>query len=291
MGRLRGPALLLATAAIWGTGFVAQRMGIRQLGPLTFGAARFVVASVALGIPALLLRGSRRDSGALTLRQSLRGGVACGLILFAASTAQQVGLVTASAGKAGFLTALYIVATPLLGTMLGKPSSKTIWGAVALALVGMALLCWRGGGGLESGDAWLILCAVIFAAHIQAVSRFAGSVDNLLLSWIQTAVCALCAIVGMFIVESPVWSDIAASWRPIVYGGVFPIGIAYTLQVFGQRGAHPAVASLVMSLEAVFAAVFGRIILNEVMDGRQMAGAALVFVASTAAAWAEVDND
>ncbi|MDR2657478.1 MAG: DMT family transporter [Oscillospiraceae bacterium] len=283
IGSMRGPLLLLATAVIWGTGFVAQRMGMRQLGPLTFGAARFTIASIALGIPTYLLRHVRKTAGALPLKGSMRGGIVCGVILFAACTAQQVGLVTASAGKAGFLTALYIVATPMLGTLLGQRSSKAMWGAVTLALIGMALLCWQSGSGLETGDIWLIVCAVIYAGHIHAVARFAASIDNLMLSWIQTTVCALCTVVAMLIVERPVWVDIAASWQPIIYGGVLPIGIAYTLQVFGQRGAHPAVASLIMSLESVFAAVFGRVILGEVMTGRQTAGAALVFIASAAA--------
>ncbi|GHU68602.1 transporter [Clostridia bacterium] len=283
VSNLRSPILLLLTAVIWGTGFVAQRMGMRQIGPLTYGASRFTIASIALGIPVYLLRNSRKKAGALSLKASLRGGVICGVILFMACTSQQVGLITASAGKAGFLTALYIVATPLLGTLVGKPSSKYIWGAVVVAITGMALLCWQGGAALESGDVWLIVCAVIYAGHIHAVARFASSIDNLMLSWIQTTVCALCTLAGMFIVERPVFADVLASWQPIVYGGLFPIGIAYTLQVFGQRGAHPAVASLIMSLEAVFAAVFGRIVLGEIMTGRQTVGAALVFAASAAA--------
>ncbi|GHU73838.1 transporter [Clostridia bacterium] len=284
---LRSPALLLLTAVIWGTGFVAQRMGMRQLGPLTYGAARFTVASVAMGIPVLLLRKARRKAGAPSLRESMRGGIICGVILFFACTAQQIGLVTASAGKAGFLTALYIVTTPLVGSLLGKPSSKAIWGAVALALVGMALLCLQNGGEggalLSSGDVWLIVCAVIYAGHIHAVAKFAAATDNLLLSWMQTTVTAVLTIVGMVIFEWPVVGDVVASWQPIVYGGVFPIGIAYTLQVFGQRGAHPTVASLIMSLEAVFAAVFGRLVLDELLTPRQTIGAGLVFVASVAA--------
>ncbi|MDR0396010.1 MAG: DMT family transporter [Oscillospiraceae bacterium] len=283
IGDPRGALMLLTTAIIWGTGFVAQRMGMRQLGPLTYGAARFGIASATLGVPAFLMRRARLKAGALTLRQSLRGGLICGMIMFAACATQQIGLTTASAGKAGFLTALYIVLTPLIGIPLGKPSTKAMWGAVALALAGMALLCWRDAGALEYGDILLIICAAIYAAHIHAVARFAGRIDNLLLSWMQTTVCALCTAASMIIFERPVWADVAASWKPIVYGGVFPVGIAYTLQVFGQRGAHPVVASLIMSLEAVFAAVFGRIVLGEVMTARQTIGAAMVFAASAAA--------
>ncbi|MDR1569709.1 MAG: DMT family transporter [Oscillospiraceae bacterium] len=282
--------MLLLAAIIWGSGFSAQRAGMERLGPMTFAAVRFCVAAVALTIPVMIFRRRLRGGLKTALRETLGGGFICGFLLFAASLAQQIGLVHATSGKAGFITALYIVLTPIAGMLIGKRTGRFVWVAVGFALAGMALMCIEPGFTIRQEDRWLMLCALIFTAQILAVDKYAPRSDGMLLSWIQVSVCAFFSVISMFIWEDPIGQaasrDIFSSWLPIMYAGVMSCAAAYTLQIYGQRGAHPTLASLMMSLEAVFAALFGWIILGEQMTGRQSIGAVILFAATAAAALA-----
>lgn len=278
-------AMLLFTAVIWGSGFCAQRAGMERLGPVSFAAVRFIIATTALVVPLLAFdRRGLRDK--ISLKRSSLYGLVTGAFLFTASLAQQIGLVHATAGKAAFVTALYIVLTPIGGMLFGRKTRGTVWIAVTAALTGMAVMCIEPGVTLGQGDLWLLLCAVLYTGQILAIDRLASAADVYVMSWVQTAVCAVLSTVSMFIWEKPtpgIFSDILASWFPLLYAGVMSCAVAYTLQIIGQHGAHPTTASLLMSLESVFAALFGWLLLGERMTGRQTVGAAILFAASVAA--------
>lgn len=279
--QLMGNALLLLTAFIWGVAFVAQSKGMDHVGPLTFNGARSLLAAVVLLPLAWVLR--RRSAHAappLDKRAQLLGGLVCGLLLFCASTLQQVALVTTDAGKAGFLTALYIVLVPVFGVFLRKKAPVAVWGAVALATVGLYLLCGVGSGaGFAPGDLCLLGCAVCFAGQIMAVDRFAPRTDPILLSGTQFLVVGLLSLPAMFIWEQPSLSGLQAALLPLLYTGVLSSAVAYTLQIVGQRSTQPAVASLLMSFESVFSVLAGALLLRERLSPAEGWGCALVFVA------------
>ena len=283
--QLRGGAMLMLTALIWGTAFVAQSVGMDYLGPCAFTAPRNFIGCVAL-LPVIALA-SRLRSGAQPEEaapapgtKALFGwGAACGLLLGGATLLQQAGMQTASAGKAGFLTALYIVIVPVLGIFLGRRPGLKVWMGVVLALVGAYLLSVKGGAGIASGDLLVIASAVVFSLHILVIDSVPAGVDGVRLSCVQFLVAGVFALVLALFLESFTWRDILSAWVPLLYTGVVSSGVGYTLQILGQRTVNPTVASLILSLESVFAALAGWAILGQALSLRELFGCALVFVA------------
>ncbi len=292
--KLQSDIMLLITAIIWGSAFVAQKAGA-TLEPFTYNGIRMLIGGLVL-IPVIFLfqkLGSKSDS--TTIRKSdeekqaekktlLIGGICCGLVLCTASTLQQFGLYfETDAGKAGFITSLYIVIVPVLGLFFHKKVRPLIWGCVALGAVGFYLLTMAGKGSgslaLSTGDLFVLICAVAFSCHILVVDHFSPKCDGIKLSCIQFLTAGIVGIVCMFIFENPVWADIVDCWLPILYCGVVSSGVGYTLQVLGQKHAEPTVASLIMSLESVFSVLFGALILHERLTLVEGIGCIVIFIA------------
>lgn len=281
--------LLGLAALIWGTAFVAQSMGMDHLGPCAFNGARSFVGAMAL-LPVIAVGDRLRrhaapeEAAAASWKNPalLLGGLLCGLFLGAASLLQQAGLQSTTAGKAGFLTSLYIVFVPVLGLFLGRRGGKKLWLAVALALGGAYLLSVAGGledgGGIGRGDGLVLASAALFSFHILVIDRFSPRVDGVKLSCLQFFVAGLVSTLLALTLEGGFyWEDLLASWGPLLYTGILSSGVGYTLQIVGQRGLDPAAASLILSLESVFAAVSGWLVLGQPLSLREMAGCALVF--------------
>ena len=282
--------LLALTALIWGCAFVAQSVGMDYLGPFTFNSIRCLMGGIVL-IPVLLLfkRNGRKKSqeqmaevagaGIGSRKDLIVGGICCGLALAAGSSLQQIGLVYTTAGKAGFITALYIVIVPVMGILLGKRVGLKVWIGVVLAATGMYFLCITEGFSIAKGDFFVFLCAAAFSVHILVIDYFAPKVDGVALSCIQFFVCGILCAVPMLVSEQPQISQIMEAWVPLAYAGVLSCGVAYTLQVVAQKNTDPAVASLILSLESVFSVLAGWVILGERLSGRELFGCALVFTA------------
>ena len=279
--------LFLATI-FWGTTFVAQRIGADYVGAWTYLALRSWIAVVFL-TPVVHAfdrfhdrRGTdnRRPRTADDRRKLLVAGIAAGTALCAASAAQQIGVAYTSASKAGFITALYVVLVPVLSMFLGRRPSAHIWACVAVSLAGMYLLCITGGGlRLQVGDAYELACALLFAVQILLVSHFSTRVDGVRLSRMMFLVVAVLSTALMFLLETPTLKSVLAALPAIAYAGIFSSGIAYTLQILGQADVNPTVASLVMSLESVFSALSGWLVLGERLSPRELLGAGLMFAA------------
>ena len=282
-----GSLLLLFTAMIWGTAFAFQRAGRGAIEPFSFVAARMALSAAAVGIPAFFL--SRRRAGRESSdpeqrrekrRATLLGGLCCGVFLGAASLFQQAGVFYTTAGKAGFITAMYMLLVPILELLLfRKRHGALVWGAVALGVAGLYLLCVTEGFSLARGDALVCVCALLFAGHILCCGHFAPRVDPLALSAIQFAAAALIAALAAAFFEQPTWAKLHSALWPILYCGLVSGGLGYTLQMIAQRHTDPAVASLLMSLESVFAVLAGALLLSERMSGREILGCALMFAA------------
>ena len=274
--------LLFLTALIWGVAFVAQSVAMDYIGPYTFNAVRSLLGGIVL-VPCVFLFGGRkkvdRTHGHTVDRPQdvLIGGVLCGFMLFLSTTLQQVGIQYTTVAKAGFITALYIILVPILGIFLKKQVSFQIWISVAIALTGLYLLCMQGSFSLGHGDLLVLLCSLCFALHILVIDHFTDRVSGVKLSCIQFFVSALLSSVLMFLFEKPALSEILAAWLPIVYGGVFSSGIAYTLQIIGQKGTDPTIASLILSLESVVSVLAGWILLGQALTPREIAGCLLMF--------------
>lgn len=274
---LSADLLLLLTAAIWGFGFVAQRLGMEHVGPFTYNGVRFGLGSMTL-MP--LLVGSRGREGLppLGLSRGLRavGTLALGLVLFAAASLQQVALLEAPAGKAGFITGLYVVIVPLLGVFWGlRPAPETALGAL-LAAAGLFLLSVTASFTLEAGDGLLLLSALCWSVQVLLVAWLAPRSRPAELAWAQFSLCSLLSLAVAAACEPFEAAALLAAAGPILYGGVLSVGVAYTLQVVAQQRAHPAHASILMSLEAVFAALGGFVILDERLSSRALAGCVLM---------------
>lgn len=282
--QFRGALLLTLTALIWGTAFVAQSLGMDYLGPFTFNGVRNFVAAVGL-LPVIAFlrrrqgKAEARGAAANSRKTFWVGGVLCGLALGVASSLQQIGIQFTTVGKAGFLTALYIVIVPLLGLLLKKRVALPVWVSVVIAAAGTYLLSIQEDFTIAAGDLFVILCAVCFSVHILLVDRFSPSVNGVELSCIQFLVAGVFSTIVAFLVETPNVQDILRSWGPILYTGLISSGVGYTLQILGQKDTPPAVASLIMSLESVFAALSGWLLLGQGMTGREAVGCALVFAA------------
>ena len=277
--KFKGIASLLLATLIWGSAFIAQSVGMDYMGPFTFQAVRGLLAVAALllliGLRDLRQNGKKPFFGDFKSKKLWKAGILCGIPLFLASNLQQVGLVDTDPGKSAFLTAMYIVMVPILGIFLGKRPSRMIPISALLAVVGLYCLSCVGVTSVSAGDLFLLACAFMFAVQILMVERFAGDTDPL----IQCLVCTVLSGIVMFAAEAPVWSQIVSCWLPLSYAGVLSLGIAFSLQILGQRHLESASASLIMSLESAFALLFGWILLGDTLTLWEGIGCALVFLA------------
>ena len=284
--RIISNILLLVTALIWGSSFVAQKAGT-ALEPFTYNGIRTLVGGVSL-VPVILIlskvgKGKTAEAVPKDKKSLILGGIVCGTFLAIASNLQQFGMYfDADAGKAGFITALYIMIVPILGMFLGKRVRPLVWFCVLLGACGFYLLTIAGKGvglTIEKGDLFVLLCAVLFSCHILAIDHFSPKCDGVKLSCLQFFVAGGLSFIMMLIFESPDINQILDCWFPIIYAGVFSCGIAYTLQVVAQKNAEPTAASLILSLESVFAVISGAILLGERMTGYEILGCVVIFIA------------
>ena len=276
----KSPLLLLLTATIWGVAFVAQSVGMDYVEPFTFNGLRNLLGALVL-LP--VIYGMSGKKAAAVEKKDTRtlwlGGVLCGLCLCVASSLQQIGIQYTTAGKAGFLTAMYIIMVPVFGLFLKKKCSPFVGISIVLATVGLYLLSIKEGFNIGKGDIYVILCAVVFSIHILVIDYFAPKCNGVKLSCIQFLVCGvLCSVIAL-VVEEPTISGILAAWLPIAYAGVMSCGVAYTLQIIGQKGMNPTVASLILSLESVISVLAGWLLLHQTLSAREIIGCAIMFAA------------
>ena len=277
--QLSGVIALSGATVIWGSAFIAQSVGMDKIGPFTFQAVRCFLAVVFL-FPASALFSKGKPFWKSWADPALwRSGVICGLALFAASSLQQIGLVYTDAGKAGFLTAMYIVFVPFLGLFLGQRPGRNALLSLIPAIVGLYLLSCTSVSGINKGDVLLLLCAVAFSVQILLIDRHCAGLDGLKLNCIQALVAAVLSVPWALLTETVDASRIASCWLPLGYAGILSMGVAYTLQIVGQKGVAPSAAALLMSLESVFAALFGWLLLHETMTRAELLGCVLVFAA------------
>ena len=269
--------LLLLTSLIWGLSFVAQSVSSESVGPFTFNGIRMLIGALVL-IPFALPYIRKHKGDREYWKNAVRGGILCGLCLGAASVTQQIGVGESGAGKGGFITSLYIVIVPFMSLAVGQKIRRTTWLSALIAMIGMYLISIKEGFTVSSGDLWLIACAVLFALHIMMIDRTGKDTDGIILSLFQFLTAGVLCSVGM-IAEKPEPSAILSAWLPILYAGAFSCGIAYTLQVIGQRYVRPSRAVFALSLESVWAAIGGMLLLSEKLSLREAIGCALVFAA------------
>ncbi len=275
---VKGDLLLLITAAIWGFAFVAQRVGMAHMGPFTFNALRFSMGALAL-LPFMLWRGRREGSKSnLTSKQLIWPGLLTGLSLFGGASLQQIGLVGTSAGKAGFITGLYVILVPLLGLFLGMRTHPAHWIGAALAVPGLYFLSVQADFTVSTSDLIVLAGAFLWAVHVQLITRFAEEVGPLRLAVIQAAVCGVLSGIAALIFETISFDGILDGLWPILYGAFLSVGIAYTLQVVAQRTADPTHAVIILSLESVFAGLGGWFLLNELFSLRDFIGSGLMLL-------------
>lgn len=285
---LSGSIFLMATALIWGFAFVAQSVAMDYLDPLSFMFARFALSGAILILAVLVRHASGLDgeSALRGVRKSMRrrtavlGGILCGIFLFAGSALQQFGVKETTAGNAGFLTAIYIIMVPVYGIFLGKKVSGKVWAAVLLAVLGLYLLCMEGGFSMRRGDFFCLMCAMVFPLQILAIDRFVKETDSVQLACVQFITVAVLSGAGAVLFEAPSAAAVLACLVPILYAGVLSGAVAYTFQIVGQKRLNnPTAASLLMSLESVFAAVGGWLILGQGMTMRKLIGCIIMFAA------------
>ena len=285
--KLLGNAILLFTAAIWGMGFAWQRLGMSDIGPITFTAAREIISAVFIGIAAFIINrinkrreGIRKDSFGMLRKNTLKGGICCGTILVAATLFQQMGIVYTSAGKAGFITAMYMLFVPILGFIVLKHRhSWTVWLAVLIGVVGMYFLCVNERLTFTKGDAMMLVCALLYSCHILTCDHFVENAEPITMSAIQFVTASVISTALAFMFEVPSIPQVMAALAPILYCGFVSGGMGYTLQIVGQKYADPTPASLIMSFEAVFAVLGGAVMLHERMSIREAAGCIIMFAA------------
>lgn len=304
--QIRNSLLLLLTAAIWGVAFVAQSVGMDYVGPLTFNCVRSLLGGIVL-IPCIWFLDRLRVSApeeSRKMRQDifqkenvsdrtklLTGGLVCGILLCLATNFQQVGIAYTTVGKAGFITAFYIIIVPLLGLFFHRKCGLTVWIGVFLALAGLYCLCITDTSVLSEaermiswlpvgkGDFLVFIGALLFSLHIMAIDHFTEQVDGVKMSCIQFWVCGILSGIGMFLTEEPHMAEILTAWQPIAYAGILSCGVAYTLQIVGQKGMNPTVAALILSLESVISVLAGLVLLGQQMTVRESLGCILMFAA------------
>ncbi|MBO5364579.1 MAG: DMT family transporter [Clostridia bacterium] len=288
--KLKGNLLLLLTAFIWGTSFIAQSVGVETVSPTAFIGIRCLLGSGVLLPVIFFLDNRRKEKGEPVQKMDknlLLGGILCGIVLYFASVLQTAGMVYTSPGKSGFITALYMVFIPIVRLFAGKRPSVAVWAAVAVAVCGMYLLCIDTDFSINYGDVLTLICAFFFTAHILVIDKFSPMVDGVKLSCLQFFVCGLIGIVAMFF-DTPAFrmDAVIACWKPICYSGILSCGVAYTLQVVAQKYTDPTSASILMSLESVFSTLstvvlvaLGWELTGGALSGREIAGCVLMFVA------------
>ena len=294
--KIKNALLLLLTASIWGVAFVAQSVGMDYVGPLTFNCVRCLMGGVVL-LPCIWFfdrKNKRKEQDPVipgARKTLIIGGICCGVALCLASNFQQFGIQYTTVGKAGFITACYIVIVPVLGLLLGKKCSPVVAGAVVLSLAGLYMLCMKGGElSVNKGDLLMLVCAFLFAVHIMVflcalafsihilvIDHFTELVDGVKMSCIQFFVSGILSGAAMLIYETPEWSQIIAAWAPVLYAGIMSCGVAYTLQIVGQKGMNPTVASLILSLESSISVLAGWVILGQRLSSKEVLGCALMF--------------
>ena len=284
--QLRNTLLLVFAALIWGTAFVAQSVGSGYMGPYTFLASRsWLACAFLLGLMAVRRVGQRRAGRRLPFwlhgKTLAVGGALCGVALFAASAAQQMGIGTTSTAKAGFMTALYVVLVPVCGIFLGSRPGPKLWACVAVSVVGLYLLCLAGRDSLAlTGGEWqLLLCAFLFTLQILLVNHFSPRLDGIQLSFAQFFTVSVLSTVFMFVFEQPTPEQFAGAAVSVLYCGIMSSGVAYTLQIVGQQELDPTIASLAMCLESVFSALAGWLVLGQTLSDTELAGCVLMFAA------------
>ena len=282
--RPKNAMLLILTAFIWGTAFVAQSSGMDFMEPFTFNGIRNLIGAASLLPCIVLFKKMNEKNGNVaavpgTKKDLIIGGVACGILLFTASSLQQIGLVYTTAGKAGFITACYIVIVPLLGVFLHKKIGWKVWLAVGIALVGLYFLCITESLSIGKGDLYVLFGALVFSLHILVIDHFSPKVDGVKMSCIQFFTCSILSAVCMALFETVNVSNLLHAWIPILYAGILSSGVGYTLQIIGQKGLNPTMASLLMSLESVFSVLAGWIFLHQALSGRELSGCILMFAA------------
>ncbi len=281
-------ALLMLTSIIWGLAFVFQRVGMDSIEPITFNAARMTIGAIFVSVVSYLndLRTKKAEISAenseadrkTTLKYTLIGGSLCGIFLTAASITQQIGLVYTTAGKAGFITAMYMLLVPIFNLIIFKKSgSAKIWISVIIGMLGMYLLCMKESFSLTLGDALVFLCAILFSGHILTCDNFAPKSDPIKMSAIQFIVTSVISWIIAFITEEPTVEKIVSAAIPILYCGILSGGVGYTLQIVGQKYTDPSSASLIMSLESVFAVIAGVLFLHEKMTLQEVLGCIIMF--------------
>ena len=286
--QMRQVVFPILAAFIWGTAFVAQDVCADAMGAFTFNGTRYFIAVLALLVVIAVMNGTKKDRPQLTpaekkasRKQLWLGGFCCGTVLAIASNFQQAGLVAGTdGGKAGFITALYVVLVPVFGLFLGRKGSAQLWVSMAIAVVGLYLLCMKDGfGSIQSSDWLLLLCAVLFSFQIMAVDHFSPQMDGVRLSLVEFFVVSVESTVAAFLFEQPAMAEFVTYAGPILYCGIMSSGVAYTLQILGQRDLNPAVASLIMCLESVFSALGGWLLLHQNLSFRESFGCVLLFAA------------
>ena len=285
--KLRNSLLLLITATIWGTAFVAQSVGMDYVGPMTYVCARSIIGMIVLlpviavlnrvGPPRAAETPEERRKGRKTL---VIGGVCCGTVLCIASCTQQLTLLHTTVGKAGFMTACYILVVPLIGLLFGRRCGLKHWCSVAIALAGLYFLCMTGGGfSLDLGTLLGLCCAFLFSCHILVIDYFSTRVDGVKMSCIQFLVCGLLSGIAMLFAEQPQLSAVLLAWKPIAYAGIMSCGVGYTLQIVGQKGMDPTIASLILSLESCISVLAGWLLLGQTLSMREGLGCVAMFAA------------
>ena len=289
--------LLLLAALIWGVAFVAQSIGAEHVGPFTFLSLRSWLGAAAL-LPLILIRGHAREKETAVSKEAhrekrgvlLAGSLITGFFLFAASAAQQIGIAQTTAGKSGFITAMYVVLVPVLSVLAGKRPPRRIWLCVVLSVCGLYLLCVRDGFRIGRGDLWTLACAFLFAFQIMFIARYAHRVDAVQLTCLEFVFEAFFATVCMLLWERSTTAEaVRAALPAILYAGIFSSGVGYTLQTLGEREVSPPVASLAMCMESVFSALAGWLILREALSLRELSGCALMILSIVVAQLGDIN--
>lgn len=279
MMKKKNALFLFMAAVIWGVAFVAQSAGMEYVGGFTFNCVRSFLGGIVL-LPVFLMQ-KREGQGNFWKRNKtlIVGGVCCGLLLGIASNLQQQGIRYTSVGKAGFITALYIVLVPFFGLPLGKKVGRLVWAGLLFAVAGLYFLCLDGQFTLGRGDLLMLLCAAVFAVHILVVDHFAPLVNGVALSCIQFFTCGVLSGIPMLLFEQVSIEALSGAAVPLLYAGVMSCGVAYTLQILGQKDMNPTVASMILSLESVVSVLAGQLLLQQSLTGRELLGCCLMFVA------------
>lgn len=289
MKKWLGSGMLLLTAVIWGVAFVAQSVGMDYVEPFTFNFARYIIGAIVL-LPFLGLGNTGKKADVISdeeqlkkqkrIKKSILGGIGCGLFLFIASMLQQFGIMyTNVVGKAGFITALYIILVPVLGIFLRKKTKPLVWVCVVISVIGLYLLCVSDGYRLEFADILLLACALFFAFHIIFIDYISPGTNGVLVSCVQFFVAGICCMVAMLLFESPSVAGMLKAYIPILYTGVLSCGVAYTFQILGQKYVEPTKASLILCLESVVSVLAGWLLLKQALSARELIGCVIMFAA------------